>query len=268
MRKSAFPKELSPTKLKAAMIVAARAGGKILKRNFGRNFKVSEKKNAGLVTEIDLASEKAILKILRKARPDFAVLAEESSPKKGESPGRWIIDPLDGTTNYVHGFPMFCVAIAAEWEGEIVGGVIYHPLFEETYVALRGKGAHLNGRKLKVSQTKKVTDALLTTGFAYQEEDELRSEIRKFGRISHRARAVRRPGSAALDLAYVARGVFDGFWERNLSPWDVAAGALLVSEAGGSVTRYSGSRFEVHGDEILASNSRLHTDLVQILARP
>ena len=172
------------------------------------------------------------------------------------------MDPLDGTTNYVHKFPMFCVSIAAEWKNQVVVGVIYHPILKDTYVAVRGKGAYLNGKRIKVSQTKRLTDSLLTTGFTYRKDTWLHREMRAFEGLSKIARAVRRPGSAALDLAYTARGVFDGFWERNLSSWDVAAGSLIVLEAGGSVTNFRGQTFDPEQRDIVASNQHLHPELL------
>lgn len=253
--------------IEKAAVHAALAAGKILSKNFGKKIKVSEKKNAGLVTNIDIAAENAALKILRKKFPDFSVLAEESDPhstSKGAA-GRWIIDPLDGTTNYVHGFPMFCVSIAAEWEGEIVVGVIYHPILKDLYIAVRGKGATVNKKRIKVSTTSKLNHCLLTTGFTYRKDHLLHREMEAFERLSGIARAVRRPGSAALDLAYTARGVFDGFWERRLSPWDVAAGALIVEEAGGQVTDFHGKKFSIHSKELLASNQLLHQPLLQTI---
>lgn len=233
---------------------------------FGKNLRVAEKVGAGLVTNADLESEEACKRVLRKARPDFGFLTEEASPEAGLSSGRWIIDPLDGTTNFIHGFPMFCVSVAAEWDGEIVAGAIYHPVLGDLYTAIQGKGAFLNGKRLEVSKTRKLRDSLLSTGFTYRKDELLSSEMEAFERLSEVARAIRRPGSAALDLAYTARGVFDGFWERRLSPWDVAAGTLIVREAGGKVTDFEGKPFRVESQEILASNSKLHPQLLSAIA--
>lgn len=252
--------------LKGGAIRAAHAGGRILMKYFGKALNVREKQGAGLVTQADLESEQAIVRILSRVRKDFGFLTEESAPKTGPGSGRWIIDPLDGTTNFVHGFPMFCVSIAAEWEGETVIGVIYHPVLKETYVAVKGKGAFVNGKRLQVSTTDKLTDSLLSTGFTYRKDEWLRQEMEAFERLSGIARAIRRPGSAALDLAYTARGVFDGFWERRLSPWDVAAGALLVQEAGGKVSDFKGQPFKVDAPAILATNSKLHQTMLQAVA--
>jgi myo-inositol-1(or 4)-monophosphatase len=254
-------------KLAATLTEAAQASGRVLEKyHRTRKFRVGEKKDAGLVTDADLASEAAAMKILRRAHPEFEMLAEESAPdwKKARThEGRWIMDPLDGTTNFVHGFPMFCVSIAAEWKGKVVAGVIHHPILGDTYIATRGGGARLNGKKLRVSATRQARDALLTTGFTYRKDEWLHAEMAAFEHFARVARAVRRPGSAALDLAYTARGVFDGFWEMRLPPWDVAAGSLLVEEAGGKVTDFAGRAFDINKPEILASNGLIHSTLVR-----
>lgn len=255
-----------PKSLLPPLIEAAHASGRILMKHFGKLLHIREKKGAGLVTQVDLASEAAAVRILRRARPDFGFLTEESPPEASQSGGRWIIDPLDGTTNYVHGFPMFCVSLAAEWRGKLIAGVIHHPVLDETYIAERGKGAFIGKKRIHVSKTAKLRDSLLTTGFTYRKDSWLHAEMEAFERLSATARAVRRPGSAALDLAYVARGVFDGFWEQRLSPWDVAAGILIVQEAGGKVTDYQGRPFQLEGKQFLASNSRLHGALLKNVA--
>ncbi len=258
--------KLNQAKLKLTLIEAAHSAGRILRKNFGKNLQVREKRDAGLVTNIDIAAEDAAIRILKRAFPEFGVLAEESGLESRDAPGRWIIDPLDGTTNYIHGFPMFCVSLAAEWQGELVAGVIYHPILEETYVAVRGKGAFLNRKRIHVSRTRNLKDALLTTGFTYRKDEYLHREMKPFERLSTIARAIRRPGSAALDMAYTARGVFDGFWEQGLSPWDVAAGIVLIEEAGGRVTDFKGQKVRIEKPELLASNPYLHEALRQVIA--
>ncbi len=263
---------LKPESLRTPMMKAAHRAGGVLLRYFQRTFEVREKHQAGLVTNADLESEAAIIRVLKRARPDFGFLAEESgqtpSSRPDASDGRWIIDPLDGTTNFVHGFPMFCVSIAAEWQGQIVAGLIHHPVLGDSYWASHGGGAWLHQglrrKRMKVSKTARLRDSLLTTGFTYRRR-ELHAEMEAFERLSGIARAIRRPGSAALDLAYTARGVFDGFWERNLAPWDMAAGWLLVEEAGGKVTDFLGADFHVSSREILVSNGLLHDSMSKTL---
>ncbi|MBL7714679.1 MAG: inositol monophosphatase [Bdellovibrionales bacterium] len=260
-------------KLAKEVVRAALSAGKTLLKFYKRPYKISEKKGAGLVTEADLAAEKAAMRILEKARPDFDWLTEEAAPQGAiraadgiASQGRWVCDPLDGTTNFVHKFPMFCVSLAAEWKGEVIVGVIYHPILKDLYVGIRGGGSFLNGKPMKVSGTEKLSDSLLSTGFTYRKGQWLHAEMEAFERLSGIARAVRRPGSAALDLAYTARGVFDGFWERKLAPWDVAAGSLIIEEAGGTVTDFQGKPYRLGADGILASNPKLHPSLLSMLA--
>jgi myo-inositol-1(or 4)-monophosphatase len=218
------------------------------------------------VTNADVEAEERALRVLKKCEPGFAILSEETHANGERTAGQeglWIVDPLDGTTNFIHGFPMFCVNIALQVGNRIEVAVTYHPVFDELYTAIRGKGAFLNGKPMKVSKTRAMKDALLSTGFAYSARDSLSTEMTSFERVSRASRAVRRPGSAALDLAYTARGVFDGFWERHLAPWDVAAGALLVAEAGGRVSDFADKAFRIDGGEILATNRRLHRDLLK-----
>ncbi|MBC7386848.1 MAG: inositol monophosphatase [Cryobacterium sp.] len=274
VKKSAPPADHAPDPLLLlpGMIRAAKACGAILRRYYEQlskaNLEVSEKIGAGLVTNADIESERACVAALRKIRPDFSFLTEEGTAARSVARGRWIIDPLDGTTNFVHRFPMFCVSIAAEWDGEVIAGVIEHPILRETYVASLGGGATVNGRKLEVSKTSKLADSLLSTGFTYRKTELLQTEMVAFEELSSVARAIRRPGSAALDLAYTARGVFDGFWERRLSPWDVAAGLLLVREAGGTVTDFCGGDKVVESPAILATNGKLHATLLAAVQTP
>lgn len=251
--------------LRDIALEASQAGGRALLRRFRTKLRIAEKPGEGLVTNADFESERAILKVLKNAYPDFGILAEESDPKLGKCPGRFILYLLDGTTNFAHGFPTFCISIAVEWDGEIVAGVIFHPVSGETYSAIRGKGAFVNGRRMRVSRTQRLSDAFLTTGFCSRKEKWLEQEIQIFERVSRLANGVRRPGSAALDLANVARGVFDGFWERGLKPWDVAAGALMIHEAGGRITNFNGDALRLDSGEFLASNRLLHQTLVREL---
>lgn len=257
--------DLEHEALLAYAVDACFAAGKVIRKHFTRKLRVREKGKLGLVTNADIEAEATALKILRKAEPGFALLTEEthSQGTMGKKDrGMWIVDPLDGTTNFVHRFPMFCVTVAAQVGDEIVAAATYHPILDDLYTAVKDKGSYVNGTPMKVSRTKRIRDSLLSTGFTYQQHKLLRKEMSSFEKLSGSARAVRRPGSAALDLAYTARGVFDGFWERHLSPWDVAAGSLLVAEAGGKVTDFKGRKFDPHGIEIVASNGHLHRQII------
>jgi myo-inositol-1(or 4)-monophosphatase len=251
-------------------IQTARDAGRVLAEKFGRALQVSNKGDIDLVTEADLAAERLIVERVRSYHPRHAILAEESGETAREdqpSEFKWIIDPLDGTTNYAHGYPCFCVSIALEQAGGIVVGVVYDPVREELFAAERGGGATLNGRRIRVSDVEEINAAMVCTGFPYDVRD--RGDFaRHFRNFIMRAQAVRRDGSAALDLAYVAAGRFDGFWEEGLRAWDVAAGKLLVEEAGGRVSRYDGSPFRIYEPPILASNGLLHDAMMRVLEMP
>ena len=240
--------------------------GNILMSRFRKVQKIEKKLNAGIVTEADHLAEKYILKKISRYFPESSIITEESGEFHRDSEWCWIIDPLDGTTNYAHGFPFFCVSIGLQVKGRSLAGVVYQPVTQEMFYAERGKGTRLNGRKVTVSKTRKLADALLGTGFYYAKGRQLRREMELFLRMNDVARGVRRPGAAALDLAYVACGRYDGFWERGLSPWDVAAGGLLVTEAGGRITNYQGKRVSIFDREILASNGALHRSIVKTLS--
>ncbi len=251
-------------------IQTARDAGHLLAERLGRSLRIENKSEIDLVTESDLASERLIIDRIKTYYPRHSILAEESgatSPATADaqSEWRWIVDPLDGTTNYAHGYPCFCVSIALEYKGEIELGVVYDPMREELFSAKRGEGAALNGRPIQVSPTPNLASALLCTGFPYDVRE--RGEFaRHFANFIMNAQAVRRDGSAALDLAYVACGRFDGFWEEGLRPWDVAAAVLMIVEAGGRVTYYDGSAFDIYGAPILASNSLVHEQMMRVLA--
>lgn len=247
-------------------IQTARDAGQLLLEKFGRKISVSKKGDINLVTEADLASEKLIIERIKSYYPKHSILAEESGQAviSGDSEWKWIIDPLDGTTNYAHGYPCFCVTIALEYKGKIVIGVTFDPTRNELFSAERGQGAALNGRQIRVSETEELGDALLVTGFPYdiKQRDNFARHLTDFLLYS---RGVRRDGSAAIDLAYVACGRFDGFWEEGLNPWDVAAGKLLIEEAGGQVSYYDGSDFSIYDPPICASNGLLHSQMLRIL---
>jgi len=247
-------------------IETAREAGQILLERFGRKITITKKGDINLVTEADLASEKLIIEKIRSHYPKHAILAEESgaSELNGESEWKWIIDPLDGTTNYAHGYPCFCVTIALEYQGEIVIGVTFDPTRDELFAAERGNGATLNGRQIRVSKTESLSDALLVTGFPYDTR-ERENFARHFTGFTYKSRGIRRDGSAAIDMAYVACGRFDGFWEEGLHAWDVAAGVLLIEEAGGRVSYYDDSKFSIYKPPICANNKLIHAEMLEVL---
>jgi myo-inositol-1(or 4)-monophosphatase len=249
----------------AVLVEAALAGGEILDGYFGGEFRISFKGALNLVTEADLASEKEVVRILKRRFPGAAILAEEGGEESGDSAFRFIIDPLDGTTNFAHGYPVFAVSIACEEGASVTAGAVYDPVRRELFTAARGKGAFLNGRRLGVSATTKLGEALLVTGFPYDLKEDLTHNLRLFNRFMGASRAIRRDGSAALDLCYVAAGRFDGFWEEKLGPWDTAAGALIVEEAGGRVSSLSGEAFHYREGAIVASNTALHDQMVALI---
>ncbi len=253
--------------LERVALRAARAAGRIhLKR--AQRISISRKaaNPIDLVTEADHEAEAAVLAILQRAFPAHAMLAEESGASFNGSEHRWIIDPLDGTTNFAHGYPQFCVSIAYERRGRVQLGIILDALKKECFVARRGKGARLNGRPIKVSGTGTLSTALLATGFPYDRRTRRRFYLSFWEAFMMRVQGVRRTGSAALDLAYVACGRTDGFWEFGLKPWDVAAGALLVEEAGGRVTNMDATPFDLTRGQIVASNGAIHRAMLETIS--
>ena len=244
----------------------ARGAGKILHDGFERPHRIQRKRGAGIVTEIDKRAEKYLLKNIFRKFPESSIITEESGEYKRRDDLVWIIDPLDGTSNYAHGFPWFCVSIGLYEQGQPKAGSIFQPLTGDMYYAEAGRGAFLNGKRIHVSATRKLGDALLGTGFYYHRGNRLREEIEIFRKVQEVALGVRRPGSAALDLAMVASGRYDGFWERGLSSWDVAAGSLLVSEAGGKVSNYAGNPTTIFDREIMASNGGpIHRQVLRLI---
>ncbi len=240
---------------------AVRLGRQSLLAHYGRLQNVEIKEMAGLVSEADKESEKIISQYLKLIHPNWEFLGEEDSFMKGQesfppskSKGRWILDPLDGTTNYIHQFPIFCISLALEYEGLLQLAIIDAPLLNETYTAIRGQGAYLNGKKIQVSQTETLQDSLLATGFFADNKPALDEQLRVFSELVKECRGIRRAGAAAYDLCMVAKGSFDGFWEPNLKPWDVAAGQLLVEEAGGIVLNKMGEQHSPYDQYIMASN--------------
>lgn len=250
--------------LEAAKEAAWRAG-RMLKKNIDASREVSFKGIIDLVTNFDNQSQRMILKHLSTIFPDHGFLAEEGLSETKGSEFQWIIDPLDGTTNYAHRFPVFTVSIALEAKGKVVVGVVYDPMRGETFWAAKGEGAFLNGREIRVSSIDDLNKGLLATGFPYDIRVSEANNIVHFNNFLTRAQALRRCGSAAMDLCYVACGRFDGFWELKLKPWDMAAGALMVQEAGGRVSGFQNEEFSLSRSEILASNGLIHQQMVEVL---
>ncbi len=248
-------------------IETAREAGQILLEKFGRKINISKKGDINLVTEADLASEKHIIERVKSYYPKHAILAEESGDAvllDGVNTWKWIIDPLDGTTNFAHGYPCFCVTIALEHDGEIVIGVTFDPTRGELFAAERGKGATLNGKTIRVSDTEYLSESLIVTGFPYDFKQK-ENFARHLTDFLLKSRGVRRDGSAAIDMAYVACGRFDGFWEDGLNPWDVAAGYLLIEESGGQVTYYNGEKYNIYSPPICGSNGLIHREMLEVL---
>jgi myo-inositol-1(or 4)-monophosphatase len=247
----------------------ARAAGALQRERYETDFRVDTKSAAiDLVTEVDHACEALIVETLRRERPRDAVLGEEGGSRGPDgAEWRWVIDPLDGTMNYAHGYPRFCVSIGVQRAGAAEVGVVYDPLLDELFAAVRGAGATLNGRPLRVSDETDLSRALLATGFAYDVHRSEDDNVANFARFVKLARGLRRDGSAALDLCYVAAGRLDGYWELKLHPWDVAAGALILREAGGKATDFSGRELASDASETLASNGRLHEAMMAVLRR-
>lgn len=246
-------------------IAAALEGGSVLEKFWGQQLAIAEKSRPGdLVTEVDKQAETAILGVIGRHFPHQAILAEESG-KLGETKSEylWAIDPLDGTTNYAHGYPQAAVSIGLLVKGIPKVGVVYNPLYKELWSAATGLGATLNYRPIRVSETKELSKSLLVTGFAYDRRESYDNNYAEFCYLTHLTQGVRRSGSAALDLTHVACGRFDGYWERGIKPWDVAAGIVILEEAGGKVTAYDGGNLDLNSGRILATNGQIHTILSQ-----
>jgi myo-inositol-1(or 4)-monophosphatase len=266
-----FPTQVDLRFAAPAAAIAMEAGN--LVRGFYESGVATEYKGeADLVTEADRASERLIVERLDTRFPGHGVYGEEGTRGQMESEYRWYVDPVDGTTNFAHGYPVFCISMGLEYrapglsadeDGQIVAGVIFDPTRTELFVAEKGKGAYLNGRRIQVSRTETVAESLLATGFPSRKRHQ-NPNIHFYQEITMRSHGVRRAGSAALDLAYTACGRFDGYWEFNLNPWDTSAGSLMVTEAGGTITYFDGSPFQLASREILASNGRVHGELEQI----
>ena len=268
MESSMFPDDWTGV-LKVA-IKACREGRRVLLDHFGRLQQIEKKFQAGLVSEADRLAEQVIGRTLKHHYPQIEILGEEAFAAGERVPmvpagprGRWILDPLDGTTNYIHRFPIYCISLALEVNSDLKIAVIDVPVLGETYTAIRGRGAFVNGRPLRVSETDRLEDSLLATGFFAEDKEGLKEQVDLFTRVVGDARGVRRAGAAAYDLCQVASGVFDGFWERNLKPWDVAAGQLLVEEAGGQIVTYEGGPHDPYSAQIVAGNKKIVPLLVE-----
>lgn len=248
--------------------VAAEAvlrAGAIQKARWGQPVEVRHKGPVDLVTDVDRHCEDAILETLRARAPGHDIVTEETQLARSGSRFCWFVDPLDGTTNYAHGYPCFCASVALAHDGVVVAGAVYEPLREELFTAEKGAGSHVNGRRLRVSETAQLESALMVTGFPYDIREKTSDRLRYFNLFIRHARAIRRDGAAALDLSFLAAGRFDAFFEENLQPWDVLAGGLIVEEAGGRLTDFEGRPIGLQGAQVMASNGRLHDPMLGLL---
>ncbi len=251
-------------KIKSTLLEALQEGGKILKNRLGERQIIAKKSELSFVTAVDHESEKCILSIIRRTFPDHALLTEES-PAQGNSSSRWIIDPLDGTTNYVHTYPVACVSIAYEEKETVEMGGVYDPFRNELFFAERGQGATLNGKEIIVSKNPTLSESLLATGFPYDRREKIDEYLPIFKNFMMKVHGIRRCGAAAIDLCYVACGRYDGYWELKLNPWDKAAAALIVIEAGGSLSNFSGEPLTLEDTQNLASNGFIHQEMLEVL---
>ena len=259
---------VTPLYLTTAIEAVVLAGDLQMAR-FGQDVTVEKKSAIDLVTDVDLAVERRFRALIAERFPDHQILAEELGGAATVPAGPcWVFDPIDGTTNFAHGLPIFCASLALEIDGVAEVAAVYDPNRKELFTAERGGGAFLNGRPLRASSATRLVDAMLVTGFPYDVHTRVDEIVGLFGRFVGTARAVRRLGSAAIDLCYVAAGRMDGFWERDLKPWDIAAGALIVAEAGGRVTRMDGSAFSSRSADVLASNAAIHDAMLQVIRTP
>lgn len=250
------------------LINISHEAGEIIRNGFGRNLNIEFKTGeSNLVTNVDKASEKHIKEFIQKKYPAHSILAEESGELKNESEYLWVIDPVDGTTNFAHGLPIFAVSIGLQRNGITIAGVVYDVMQNVTYSAETGGGAYADSRKILVSKNYKLSRSVLATGFPYNISENPDKAIEKFAAFTKSARGIRRLGSAAIDLCYVAKGIFDGFWEVYLHPWDICAGKLIVEEAGGLVTDFKGNAIDIYTHYVLATNGLIHNRMIEILER-
>ncbi len=254
-------------KLLTTAVTAARLAGDIILKNLGRlsTADIQTKQAFDFVTKVDRWSEAVIMKTIREKFPNHLFLSEETLQQKGNGDYRWIIDPLDGTTNFIHGFPIFSVSVALEYQSEIVLGVVFDPLRDENFHAIKGSGAFLNNDKIRVSDTVNLENSLIATGFPFRRKEMISSYLDAFKKIFEKVSDIRRAGSAAIDLAYIAAGRTEGFFELNLSPWDIAAGSLLIKEAGGSITDFDGGDQYLSTGNVVAGNNGIHPEILKII---
>lgn len=260
------PDRIDPGILLETAINAGRAAGNLLLEYVRSGFRVHHKNPINLVTDADRAAEQLIIRHIQAQFPTHRFLAEEQGRvEQSPSPYLWIIDPLDGTTNFAHGYPTYCVSIGLEYRGHCILGVVFDPSRDELFTAIEGSGAQLNGHPIQVSSTATLGDSLLVTGFAYDIRETPRNNLDHFAKFALKAQGLRRTGSAALDLCYVGAGRFDGFWEVRLNPWDMAAGSVIVQEARGQLTDFSGAALSIYGQELVASNGHIHQAMLTVL---
>lgn len=252
--------------MKNTLLKAVREAGIILNQNFGGNYEISFKEvDSNLVTEVDKLSEMKIIEVIKNDFPEHNIISEEAGEIYQESEFKWIIDPIDGTVNYAHSIPLSSISIALEKSGQVILGTVFNPFSDELFFAEKNSGSFFNNKKISVSECKRIEKSLLVTGFPYNSGKFIPNPLELFGKFLKRDIPIRRLGSAALDLCWTACGRFEGFWEYNLNAWDVAAGVLILEEAGGKVTDLKGNKFSVYGKEILATNSYIHDAMLSII---
>lgn len=254
---------MNTAKIKSTLLESLEKAGKEIKRSINLKKSIEKKSALSLVTQVDKKCEKIIIQVVQKAFPDHALLTEESPPI-GSSSSRWIVDPLDGTTNFAHSYPVASVSIAYEEKGVLMMGGVYDPFKEELFLGIKGGGAFLNGKKIKVSPTKKLSESLLCTGFPYDRNNYPDDYLSLFKAYMIRVQGIRRTGSAALDISYVACGRFDGFWETKLQAWDKAAAMVILEEAGGTLTNFTGKRLTIDDVQNVVSNGKIHAEMIAI----